>query len=565
MSFINIFSEITRGGIRFIGNTLGLSKLTNANQAGTRGSIGAFTAKTGTVPTFPTGTTLNYADNYSTAVLSLPSGSTVLKAELVWGGLCQSRNDDIVSEIGNPITFTTPLTSLSLVPDDGTSQLFTYSTGSLLLAMYSCSADVTAAVAAAQNGTYSVSGVPALAVPIDSDSQDTNHAGWTLSIVFENPSSPLSYLSLWVGGEIIAPNSLPTDIPVTDFLTPPAGSFGARAFISAAEGDAVLTGDQCLFGPNTSSLTPLQGPRNPATNFFASQICNEQGVLDTNGTFGNRNSNPATATNISAGRQGWDITSVDVTSAMQNNQTSAVFRFTTDGDLYVPNALAIAIESRGAFLDIAKSSTKPFVVTGNTITYNLFIKNTGELDAVNVILDDEITNGVTLVPGSISVDGIPQVGDFPITLPTIPPDGTVIVTYKFTVPSFPDINPVVNSANVTYTFFPFPDSPVTRTTTSQKVEVLVLNEDLIVTKSVDKEFTTSGDTLTYTSVVTNNSNVTLNDIFFQDAIPSGTSFIPDSVTVDGSPLLGAQPQTGFLLGDLAPSQSVTVVFKVLVV
>lgn len=36
MSFINRYSYIRRGGIVFTGNTLGLSKLTNANRAGVK-------------------------------------------------------------------------------------------------------------------------------------------------------------------------------------------------------------------------------------------------------------------------------------------------------------------------------------------------------------------------------------------------------------------------------------------------------------------------------------------------------------------------------------------------
>lgn len=58
MAFIQRFSTIERGGIRFIGNTLGLSKLANANSAGTLGSIGAFTTLANTqVSNFPAGTT----------------------------------------------------------------------------------------------------------------------------------------------------------------------------------------------------------------------------------------------------------------------------------------------------------------------------------------------------------------------------------------------------------------------------------------------------------------------------------------------------------------------------
>ena len=65
MAFIKRYSDIRRGGIVFTGNTLGLSKLTNATSAGVQGSIGAFTSLNPAlqVSNFPLGTTLNYLQN----------------------------------------------------------------------------------------------------------------------------------------------------------------------------------------------------------------------------------------------------------------------------------------------------------------------------------------------------------------------------------------------------------------------------------------------------------------------------------------------------------------------
>ena len=67
------------------------------------GAIGAF-ATTNTalqVPTFPAGTTLNYTQNSSTAILNIPAGSTILYAELIWGGNYLSRDQNITSVLGN--------------------------------------------------------------------------------------------------------------------------------------------------------------------------------------------------------------------------------------------------------------------------------------------------------------------------------------------------------------------------------------------------------------------------------------------------------------------------------
>ena len=86
MPFVQRYSDVKKGAIIFAGNTLGLSKAANSNSPGTEGSIGAFTSLNTSlqVGNFPAGTTLDYTLNGSRAQLSLPAGSSVLYAELVW-------------------------------------------------------------------------------------------------------------------------------------------------------------------------------------------------------------------------------------------------------------------------------------------------------------------------------------------------------------------------------------------------------------------------------------------------------------------------------------------------
>jgi len=78
-------------------------------------------------------------------------------------------------------------------------------------------------------------------------------------------------------------------------------------------------------------------PNNPISNFFASQVNNDSGALNTSGTFGSLNSTPGTTG--SGKRQGWDITNVDVYSRMVNGQISAYAKGTTTGDTYVLNVV----------------------------------------------------------------------------------------------------------------------------------------------------------------------------------------------------------------------------------
>ena len=97
MPIIQRYSNIKNGGIVFIGNTLGLSKAANANSPGVLGSIGAFVSTDTSLQVngFPAGATLDYTKNSSSAQLALPAGSTVLYAELVWGGLFRSSTNNI--------------------------------------------------------------------------------------------------------------------------------------------------------------------------------------------------------------------------------------------------------------------------------------------------------------------------------------------------------------------------------------------------------------------------------------------------------------------------------------
>ena len=55
---------------------------------------------------------------------------------------------------------------------------------------------------------------------------------------------------------------------------------------------------------------------------------------------------------------------------------------------------------------------------------------------------------------------------------------------------------------------------------------------------MDKAFATVNDVLTYTVTIQNTGNVLATNVIFQDPIPTGTTFITNSVTVDGISQLG---------------------------
>ena len=109
-AYFNRFSCITNGAVTFTGNTLGLSKAVGLNQAGTSDAIGTFTTINTAlqVPTYPSGTTLAFAQNSARATLNLPANSTVLYAELTSGGTYGLGGPDVSGSGNRPHTPTDP-------------------------------------------------------------------------------------------------------------------------------------------------------------------------------------------------------------------------------------------------------------------------------------------------------------------------------------------------------------------------------------------------------------------------------------------------------------------------
>lgn len=336
--------------------------------------------------------------------------------------------------IDQNITFTTPTQSISLSNDPLTRQNFTIPLNNNTVGFYVRTQNVTSLVANGQNGIYSVKSIPALIEAIDNTTNETNHAGWTLAVIYSNQNLPFRSLNLWAGGEVVSPLIGVSNITLTGFKAPNEANPSGKLFVSAQEGDAVISGDQMLFGETALVLNNLSGPNNPQNNFFCSQINNENGLIETSGTFGTRNANAVAGTNTSACRQGYDITTIDLTGKLLNEQTTAYVRFTSNGDLYVPNCIGIQIDNGvNPNLSVIKSVDKLVAVKNEVLTYTSLVTNTGSIPNDSTIFTDEIPAGTTFIDGSVYVDGVnfptynPQIG---FDIGNLIPNQTVTVKFQ---------------------------------------------------------------------------------------------------------------------------------------
>lgn len=71
-----------------------------------------------------------------------------------------------------------------------------------------------------------------------------------------------------------------------------------------------------------------------------------------------------------------------------------------------------------------------------------------------------------------------------------------------------------------------------------------------------------GQDIIYSVTITNSGNVNATNVIFTDVIPDGTSFEPNSFTLNGTIIENANTITGVPIGDIAPNESAIVEFHI---
>ncbi len=418
------FSDTLHGGIVVTGNALGLSKAIDANGPGIADSIGTFmslsptdvddTPANASNPWFA-GTTGNWTANGSEAMLSLPGAAVVERAELVWGG-SYSYVEDVSDHLDDAVTLRFEGQELSVSPDGTTAvTLSQVGANGLAVRFYLRSADVTEFVSSHGAGRYGLSGVPAT----QSEAVNgLNAAGWSLFVVYSSPDAPLRNVSILVGGNHVDEENA-VDYGVPEVCAPTTGEVVGIAAVSALEGDANLTGDVFQIGDGSAAFVSLSTPNNPASNFFASQINGASGTIDPVGTFGDRNHDAVTGSNTVGARQGWDVTTVQLSSSagqLTPGQTSVVLRAATAGDSYVPAGVGFQLDTPAPDFQFSTAQTSVASASlGELIRLAVTLDNFGgDVDADNVTFSLPLETGLRVE--DFQLDGVPgDVGGAPVT------------------------------------------------------------------------------------------------------------------------------------------------------
>lgn len=212
-------------------------------------------------------------------------------------------------------------------------------------------------------------------------------------------------------------------------------------------------------------------------------------------------------------------------------------------------------------LGMVKSVDKNYATIGDILTYTVVLSNIGNVLLTDIIFTDIIPSGATFVTGSVKVDGVSQ--------PTYDPNigfnvgsliilGSRTIIFEVEVTSLPNPNTIINTSLTEFNYLVI--LPITGNSTSNSVTTTINVNNLSIVKSASVEAVTIGDTLTYTTVITNNGNINAVNIEFKDIVPDGLTFVTGSVTIDDVPQPTYDPNVGFSLNTLAPTGSITVVF-----
>lgn len=83
-------------------------------------------------------------------------------------------------------------------------------------------------------------------------------------------------------------------------------------------------------------------------------------------------------------------------------------------------------------------------------------------------------------------------------------------------------------------------------------------------KTTNKKYALINETLTFNIEIVNNSNIVLNNVFFQDILEPELSFVDRSVKVNGVCYDSFNPNTGFNLNNINPGSITIVTFQAIV-
>ncbi len=308
----------------------------------------------------------------SAALSSIPAGATVLAAYLYWAGSYSTATGSTQTTPDYNVTFE----GQAVAAGRTFTETFTYSTTNY--DFFSGFANVTAAVAAKGNGTYTLSGLNVNTGTPHCSSQ-TVLSGWTLVVVYEQSSEDFRVINVYDGFEYYYGSQI--ILTPSNFFIPTSPINGKQSHITW-EGDLENSGS--LNGYSESLLfngTTLSDAYNPSTNQYNSTI----NFMGTSTSYG------------------LDFDTYDISSLLSAGQTSATSTYQSGADMVILNAEIISVtNTTTADLAVTKSHTGNFLI-GQQGQFTIAVSNNGpNADPGPITVTDTMPTGFQYVSSTVS-------------------------------------------------------------------------------------------------------------------------------------------------------------------
>lgn len=480
----------------------------------------------------------------STATLSgIPAGSTILAAYLYWGGSGPTPD--------NSVTFGPSGNTATISPQQTFTDNFTVS-GSYDFDFFGGFRDVTTQVSG--NGNYTFGNLSVATTNNYNGNQNSNYcanatvvAGWSLVVVYSNPTERYRYTRVYDGLRYFRGSSVTTT--QSGFRVPDL--VDGKVTVVTWEGD-----------PDATTSTSLDGYNEELR--FDGNLLRNIGCDGTNNTY---NSTIGTPSSCSSTTYGVDVDTYSVTPFLHAGQTGATLEYSSGNDLVLLAAQVISTTNTPvADLGISKAHAGNFTAGANG-TFAIGVHNYGpEIAIGQSTVTDTLPVGMTFVSGSGSGWSCTAAGqavtcNSSITTLAV---GADLPALNLTVAVAGDAPASLqNTATVSHPMFDGTGGNQTATDT-----VNIVHSDLSTsTKSVSDPNggdAVPGDKLRYTITLKESAGAAASNVSVTDALPANTT----ALTVVSVPPGAANTSTAAQLsvtGISVPANgTVTIVFDVTV-
>lgn len=253
----------------------------------------------------------------------------------------------------------------------------------------------------------------------------------------------------------------------------------------------------------------------------------------------------------------------------QNND-SLIIEFSSEGPEVIGNDYAIddvsLWEIEVPVFRPVKSVNRFSVHLGESVRFTVTLANPCDSPLTNVFFRDAVPDGLTFLPGSVTVNGISRPNANPnegFSLPDIPGGDEVTVTFEAEATSLPPDSTAINMARMMYDYTPVEGGiPSEYTVDSNEVAVEIISAvpsaDISVRKEAHPSPVEAGEIITYAITVSNAGPSFAENVILTDNLPDDVSGA--QISTNGGQTWELFDRT-FHIGGMEPETSVRLLIR----